>query len=171
MDLESIIEAIKNSFLLSFLLNFLYDAAKLTFAFIIIKLLYEKVYMQWRWGNWKIKVFSSNPEQKKPFEPTQRSLLPRKAREILTDDGEFSIYVKGIISSTGTWLNVDIISDKAERDGLVFRDPKRREIRIDVAKNPPKEKTEKFTKETQEQIDDLEKNMQNVVKILQKKNA
>jgi len=135
------------------LAGFIYDIVSLSLAFILIKLFYEQIYMRLKWGNWKIKVFSS--DESSDFEGTERILLPKKAKEIINDMGEFSIYVKGVVASTNTWLNVDISSDKAKEIGLTKLDKTKREICIDVHKNPQKPKPFNFTKETQQQIDEI----------------
>ena len=135
------------------LAGFIYDIVSLSLAFILIKLFYEQIYMRLKWGNWKIKVFSS--DESSDFEETERILLPKKAKEIINDMGEFSVYVKGVVASTNTWLNVDIASDKAKEIGLTKLDKTKREICIDVHKNPQKPKPFTFTKETQQQIDEI----------------
>jgi len=137
----------------SILAGFIYDIISLSAAFILIKLFYEKIFMKLRWGKWKIKVFSS--DENSYFEGTERILLPKKAKEIINDMGEFSVYVKGVVASTNTWLNVDIASDKAKEIGLTKLDKTKREICIDVHKNPQKPKPFTFTKETQQQIDEI----------------
>ncbi len=131
----------------------LYDVFKLLLALIFLKFLYEKFYMQRKWGGWKIKVLNSADKE---FEGTERVLTPSKARAILEDDGEFSIYVKGIVASTNSWLNVDIASKKAKKIELVKRDDIQRVICIDLANNRPPKPSVKFSKKTQEQIDHIE---------------
>jgi hypothetical protein len=135
------------------LAGFVYDVFTFIAAFILVKVFYEKFYMKKRWGGWKIKVFHSKNDV---FDGAERELSPQKAREILSDLGEFSVYVKGVVASTNSWLNTDIASKKAEEIGLVVRDDKTREIRIDIAKNPSKPKSVQFTQKTQEQIDAIE---------------
>ncbi len=54
----------------------------------------------------------------------------------MDDKGEFSIYVKGIISPYA-WLNIDIASEEAEKIRLVKIDPSKKIIIVDLSKNPP----------------------------------
>ena len=146
------------------LAGFLYDVFSIMVAFVLVKILYEMFYMKYRWGNWKIKVTDSSHSN---FEGAERSLTPSKAKEILEDEGEFSVYAKGVVSSTNSWLNIDIASKKAKEIGLVKIDEEKREICIDLAKNHQKKKavkSVKFDEKTKMQIDHIESILQELKK-------
>jgi len=146
------------------LASFIYNIISIIVAFILVKFFYDKLYMKSKWGNWKIRVLNSNDSS---FQGTERILRPHKAKEILQDEGVFSVYVKGVVASTNSWLNTDIASEKAKELKLVKIDNKKREIVIDLANNPKKEKQIKFTEKTQKQIDNIElllKNLEQSIK-------
>ena len=111
--------------------NLAYDVFKFTIALILVKIIYEKLYMQIRWGNWKVIIKNQNKKL------VERKLSPHVAKNIFDDEGEFSIYIKGIVSPYG-WLNIDIASQEAKDKGLLVIDDNNRTITIDLSKNPSK---------------------------------
>jgi hypothetical protein len=124
----------------SFFLSTLYDIAKFFVGYVIGRLVYDQYLLDWRWGGWRLIV-------KRGDEPlTKRELSSEFGRRIRTDDNEFSVYVKGVVSPY-EYLNIDICSEKAKHIGLIshpvlgrFDLPRnKRELVVDLAKNPPKE--------------------------------
>ena len=111
--------------------NLAYDVFKFTIALILVKIIYEKLYMQIRWGNWKVIIKNQNKKL------VERKLSPHVTKNIFDDEGEFSIYIKGIVSPYG-WLNIDIASQEAKNIKLLNIDNDNRTITIDLSKNPPK---------------------------------
>ena len=124
--------------------GFIYDVISLTIAFILVKIFYEKLYMKWKWGGWEIKVY--NNIEKDNEEPlTIRNLSTHSAKRIVNDEGELSVYVKGIISPYAR-LTIDIASRNAIDIGLIDIGVKsKKKILIDLSKNPSEKdsKTEK----------------------------
>jgi len=111
--------------------NLAYDVFKFTIALILVKIIYEKLYMQIRWGNWKVIIKNQNKKL------VERKLSPHVAKKIFDDEGDFSIYIKGIVSPYG-WLSIDIASQEAKNIKLLNIDNDNRTITIDLSKNPPK---------------------------------
>jgi len=143
--------------------GFIYDVISLAIAFILVKFFYEKLLMKLMWGHWYVLVFKPNKEGKKVL-VAKRKVSLQTAKKIFEDEGEFSIYVKGVVSSTNTWLNEDVASENAKDIKLTRIFKNQRKIVIDLSKNPSKEKNIdkketkiEFTKETQQQIDNIEK--------------
>jgi hypothetical protein len=114
--------------------GFIYDVASLAIAFILVKIIYEKLYMKWKWGGWRVKICENSTDGGDVL--VDRKLSIQAAKRILEDRGEFSIYVKGIVSPYA-YLNIDIASDEAEEIGLIQRDIAGQEIVVDLSKNPP----------------------------------
>lgn len=113
--------------------NFIYDVLKFIIAFIFVKFFYEKVYIKWKWGGWRVIILNEDRKQ-----VVSRKLSCSVTKRIFEDLGEFSIYLKGIISPYGWLNNIDIASEKAEGIGLIERDYKNKMIIIDLSKNPSK---------------------------------
>ena len=138
-------ETIKNSMLIAFL----YDFFKFSFSYLVVRLIYDEWWKKIRWGHWKL-IIKEGGEIK-----TERELSHLFGERIRTDENEFSVYVKGVVSPYAR-LNVDVCSERAEKSGLVqrpprykgrsvwrktremlFGEPKRdRVITIDLDKNP-----------------------------------
>ncbi len=114
------------------MVNFIYDVLKFIVAFIIIKFFYETIYMKKRWGGWKVIILDENEK-----EVLERELSAIVAKRILGDLGDFSIYLKGIVSPYG-FLNIDISSQKAIDLGLINQDESEKKIVINLSKNPKK---------------------------------
>ena len=113
------------------MVNFIYDVIKFIVALVTVKFFYEKLYLENRWGGWKVIILDNH--QVKVLE---RNLSPLVAKRIFDDLGDFSIYLKGIISPYGFLNKIDISSQKAVDIGLLMRNNLEKKIIIDLSKNP-----------------------------------
>jgi len=84
-----------------------------------------------RYGRWYVII--KNKEEIK----VNRAISVRKAKEILDEPADLSVFLKGVVSPYAL-LNCDIIG-KGERLGLLIRDDINRQFIIDLDKNPPRE--------------------------------
>ena len=116
----------------SIIQNGLYDIVKFIIAFIIYQVLYEKVYLPRIWGGWVVKVID-NMESDVPR--TKRKLSIHSARRIINDEGELSVYLKGLVSPFAK-LTIDIASEDAKEIKLLIIDKEEKTIHIDLSKNP-----------------------------------
>ena len=123
---STVLEMIRDNLMV----NFIYDVLKFIVAFIIIKFFYETIYMKKRWGGWRVIILDENEK-----EVLERELSAIVTKRILGDLGDFSIYLKGIVSPYG-FLNIDISSQKAIDLGLIKQDKLEKKIVINLSKNP-----------------------------------
>ncbi len=66
----------------------------------------------------------------------ERPLTADKARMVLDDDHDLSVFIKGVVSSY-EWLNTDILG--TNKEGGIFRqDDDAREFIVDLEHNPPR---------------------------------
>ncbi len=117
----------------SILANIGYDLLKIIFGFIVARYLVDSLYMKWRWGGWKFLVMDGGNQK------GLRVISPAVAKRILSDDTDFSVYAKGVVSPH-TWLNVDPGNPKAWEIGLLEKDVKTKTITCRLDKNPLKDK-------------------------------
>ena len=114
----------------SFTLNLIYDLSKVFVGYIIARLTYEGVFKQWRYGGWSLLVTRDGCEL------ARRQLSPQLAENVLKNDNDLSVYVKGVVSFH-EWLRMDICSPQARELGLLRLDKKTKTIRVDLDQNPP----------------------------------
>lgn len=65
----------------------------------------------------------------------ERSVPIERAKLVLRDDSELSVYLKGIANAVG-WINCDLVTE-GQDNGMLERNEKRRTFTIDFDKNPP----------------------------------
>ncbi len=118
----------------SFLGSSFYDLGKFVVGYLIARLFYERAFKGWLYGRWSLIVTRHGKEL------THRNLSPEKAEKIIKNDDDLSVYVKGVVS-TYAWLNMDICSNRARREGLLSLDKKARTITVDLDKNPKSEQS------------------------------
>lgn len=82
------------------------------------------------YGRWHVII--KNKEEIK----VNRAISVRKAKEILDDPADLSVFLKGIVSPYAL-LNCDII-EEGECRGLLIRDSVNRQFIVDLDKNPPR---------------------------------
>jgi len=81
-----------------------------------------------RYGRWHV-IIKKNEEIK-----VNRAISVRKAKEILDEPADLSVFLKGVISPYA-FVNCDIIKE-GERLGLLIRDNNNRQFIVDLDKNP-----------------------------------
>uniref|UniRef100_UPI00405786C1 hypothetical protein n=1 Tax=Candidatus Electrothrix sp. TaxID=2170559 RepID=UPI00405786C1 len=123
----------------SLLINTVYDIAKFFVAYLLGRGFYDGIYKKMRWGGWQAKVVKGEELL------STRPISLRRAELILDDDNELSVYIKGIVSFHD-WLNMDICSDEAKTEKLLIIDRKKKEIIVDLLKNPPPKEKEGMKK-------------------------
>lgn len=84
-----------------------------------------------RYGRWHVII------KKKGEIKVNRAISVRKAKEILDEPADLSVFLKGVISPYAL-LNCDII-EEGERLGLLIRDNVNRQFIVDLDKNPLRE--------------------------------
>lgn len=82
-----------------------------------------------RYGGWHVIV------TKKGEALVDRPISIRKAKEVLDESSELSVFVKGVVSPYAR-LNCDIL-DKEKYPGLLIQDDANRRFLVDLDKNPP----------------------------------
>jgi hypothetical protein len=114
----------------SFTLNLIYDLIKIFMGYIFARLAYENVFKKWRYGGWSLLVTRDGHEL------ARRKLSPKLAENVLENDNDLSVYVKGVVSFH-EWLRMDICSPQARELGLLRLDKKAKTITVDLDNNPP----------------------------------
>lgn len=127
--MNTLLDQISNNFLL----NTIYDIVKFTLSYLLARGLVDGVYMRWKWGGWQVLVRHGDKLL------SVRNLSPAKAKVILTDANDLSVYIKGMVSPHA-WLNIDICSDLAKDSGLFHINKAEKKLSVDIAKNPPQQK-------------------------------
>lgn len=82
-----------------------------------------------KYGGWHV-IIKENEAIK-----VRRAISVRKAKEILDEPADLSVFLKGIISPYAG-LNCDII-EEGQRRGLLIKDSVNRQFIVDLSKNPP----------------------------------
>ena len=82
-----------------------------------------------RYGRWHVII------KEKDKIKVERAISVRKAKEILNEPADLSVFLKGIVSPYDS-LNCDIIKE-GESLGLLIRDNVNRQFIVDLDKNPP----------------------------------
>lgn len=85
-----------------------------------------------RYGGWQV-IIKKNEKTR-----VRRAISVRKAKEILDDPADLSVFLKGI-ASPYAFIGCDII-EEGERRGLLTQDNVNRQFILDLDKNPPPEK-------------------------------
>ncbi len=115
--------------------NGMYDVLKFTILFIVYKI-FDILYTKKKWGGWSVEVYddlSANPL-------ARRTLSTISAKRVLTDVGDLSTFLKGVVSPF-EYLNIDIVSEESKKIKLLDIDEKNKKMIIDISKNPkPKDK-------------------------------
>ena len=124
----------------SFFLSTGYDIAKFFVGYILSRVIYEKYLLAWRWGGWELIVKRGDKTE------TTRKLSPEFAKRIRTDENEFSVFVKGVVSPYER-LKIDICLPESRKIGLIHIPPlnrfdrprTNRKIFVDISKNMTKD--------------------------------
>jgi hypothetical protein len=83
---------------------------------------------KWRFGRWRVVVVQDGVTR------VDRAISVGKAKEILQEPAELSVFLKGLVSPYDT-LHCDIIQE-GEKLGLLNKDSARRIYTIDLDENP-----------------------------------
>ena len=92
----------------------------------------RRIWDEWRYGRWYAIVRRNGDDLVK------RAVSAGKAKEVLAEAAELSVFLKGLVSPYDT-LHCDII-EVAKQPGLLLIDRKERRFVIDLDKNPSKSK-------------------------------
>lgn len=117
---------IASSVVVEFVVSVIASAIGFLFARLIVAR-----FEQWRFGGWKIVIVGVDGS-----EVVRRSIGVAKAKVILDDDADLSVFVKGIASPYG-WLNADPVTVGREI-GLFRVSVAMREMVVDLRRNPQK---------------------------------
>jgi hypothetical protein len=109
-------------------------------------------YDKWKYGRWHVVVTQSVPPSEQPAtgatataSPTatpltaprqvlvDRAISVRKAKEILTETSDLSVFLKGVISPYA-YVKCDLVGDDCEK-GLLEKDDAHRVFRVDLDHN------------------------------------
>lgn len=101
------------------------------FAYLVGRVVYEKVWKSWRYGDWRVRVLKADGT-----EGTDRPLSAATAERILKDPNEMSVFIKGVSSFYG-WLSEDPVGVAGRRAGLLSENHVERIITLDLSKNLP----------------------------------
>ncbi len=114
--------------------DFLLEAIKNEIAAVVVGVFFaqgiQKLYDYFRYGRWKIILYQEGREI------VQREISTSKAKEIIKEEAELSVFLKGVISPY-VHLTCDILK-KGRELGLLKEDKKGRCFIVDLDKNPPK---------------------------------
>ncbi len=81
-----------------------------------------------RYGRWQVRIIKENTEI------LRRDISPTKAKEILGEPADMSVFLKGVVSPYG-WINCDLLREGKEI-GLFVQDNRQRLLTINLDKNP-----------------------------------
>ncbi len=84
---------------------------------------------QHKYGRWHVVV------KEKGETIVERAISVRKAKEILDEPADLSVFLKGVVSPYAK-LNCDLVKEGADR-GLLVRDNANRQFIVDLDQNPP----------------------------------
>ena len=110
--------------LLNLISNFLIVVLGILFTQFVRRRLDER-----RYGRWLVII------KEKDQIKVKRAISVRKAKEILNEPADLSVFLKGIVSPYDT-LHCDII-EEGERRGLLIRDNVNRQFILNLDRNPP----------------------------------
>lgn len=115
------------------------DLAVTVLGVLIAFILRDKIWMWIRWGRWQVVIKDSLKPDPEEQELTRRKLSPERARLVLKDPNEMSVFVKGVANPHGPRILLDPVS-KESRD-IGFLTVRKKVITLDYAHNPkPKQK-------------------------------
>lgn len=106
-----------------------------SFFGVVIGIAFAQSVQRWwdqhRYGRWRVVVLQQGVKK------VDRAISVGKAKEILQEPADLSVFLKGVVSPYGI-LNCDIINEGACR-GLLIEDSVNRVFTVDLDKNPPRD--------------------------------
>lgn len=88
------------------------------------------IWVKWRYGRWQMRITEENTEI------LRRDISPPKAKEILGEPAEMSVFLKGVVSPYA-WIHCDLL-EEGKKTGLFVQDNQQRLLTINLDKNPEK---------------------------------
>ena len=126
--------------ILSSFWNFFFETLLAEFIVVVVGVLFaffiQNRWVKWRYGGWKVIV----QDDKEQF--LVREISPTKAKQILDEPAELSVFIKGVISPYG-FLNCDLLT-RGKDVGLFIQDDQNRCFYINLDKNPPPDQKRKL---------------------------
>ncbi len=89
---------------------------------------------EWRYGGWSVVVRNGDRVL------VRRRISPRKAKEILSEPAELSVFLKGVVSPYAR-IHCDLI-EEGKRLGVLVEDRSAKQFTIDLAKDLPRARGE-----------------------------
>lgn len=114
---------------LDFILESLLAEFIVVVAGVFFVLFVQKRWEKWKYGGWRVVITKTGSEI------LNRAISPRKLKEILDEDSDLAVFLKGV-ASPFEWINCDLLAEGRERGLLVIEHTERRFI-LDLDKNPP----------------------------------
>lgn len=115
-------------------IDFIWEALKSEFVTVVAGVIFaqviQRLWNELRFGRWKIMVVHNEEEI------LRRKISTNKAKEILGEESELAVFIKGV-TSPYAWLNCDPI-EKGRQIGLLVENRKARVFSIHLEKNPTK---------------------------------
>ena len=113
------------------------------FGFLISHVILAQ-WVKWRYGGWRVVIKEGEEEI------LSREISARKAKEILTEPADLSVFLKGVISPYER-IRCDLI-EEGRKTGLLVEDREGKRFVIDLAKN--KDCTEKDNPPDEDDFED-----------------
>jgi hypothetical protein len=114
-------------------LNFVVETLLAEFVVVVAGVLFVRFiqhqWQNWRFGGWRVIITREGAEVLK------RSISPRKAREILDEDADLAVFIKGV-ASPYEWIHCDPL-EEGLKNGLLVVDKPHRRLVINLDHNPP----------------------------------
>lgn len=83
---------------------------------------------EWRYGGWQVVVMDRNGQEHR------RAISPRKAKQLLDEPADLSVFLKGVVSAYGQ-VSVDLITE-GRTLGLLQQDHTARRFTVDLRRDP-----------------------------------
>jgi hypothetical protein len=115
--------------LIDFIFKSLLQEGIVIVAGVLVAFLIQKYWIQWRYGKWHVILLRGGTEI------LNRDISPRKAKEILEEDSDLSVFLKGVISPY-EWINCDLIEELKKKDGMLEENRAARNFIVHLDKNP-----------------------------------
>lgn len=115
--------------ILDFILNvFVTEFVAVVFGLIFVQGI-QRIWDRWRFGRWRVILLKDGKEI------LNRQVSTGKAKEVLGEDAELAVFLKGIISPYDM-LHCDLLME-GRQIGLLVEDKEARHFIVDLDKNPP----------------------------------
>jgi len=118
------------------ILNFMLENLAAEFVVVVAGVIFARFIVtgweNWRYGRWRVIIVKENQTL------LDRAISYPKAKEILDEPSELSVFLKGVVSPYG-WINCDIL-DEGVKLGLLHKDVENRLFVINLDHNPQPKK-------------------------------